>query len=83
VLGELDQNVDPASTMQVADALIKANKMFDLLVIPGGEHGAGRTNGPVEYGSRKQYDYFVRHLHGVEPPDWNRTLKATSTAASR
>jgi dipeptidyl aminopeptidase/acylaminoacyl peptidase len=75
VLGELDQNVDPASTMQVVDALIKANKMFDLLVIPGGEHGAGRTNGPVEYGSRKQYDYFVRHLHGVEPPDWNRTLK--------
>ena len=37
VVGELDMNVDPASTMQVVNALIKANKMFDLLVIPGGE----------------------------------------------
>ena len=84
VQGELDQNVDPASTMQVVNALIKANKMFDLLVIPSGEHGAGRTNGPVEYGSRKQYDYFVRHLHGVEPPDWNRTLKpATSSSGGQ
>lgn len=78
VLGELDLNVDPASTMQVVNALIQASKMFDLLVIPGGAHGAGRTNGPVEYGSRKQYDYFVRHLHGVEPPDWNRVLSAAA-----
>ena len=49
IVGELDMNVDPASTLQVVNALIKANKMFDLLVIPGGGHGAGRTNGPVEY----------------------------------
>jgi len=83
VVGELDQNVDPASTMQVADALIKANKMFDLLVIPGDGHGAGRTTGPVEYGSRRQYDFFVRHLQGVEPPDWNRTLAATPPTATR
>jgi dipeptidyl aminopeptidase/acylaminoacyl peptidase len=83
VVGELDQNVDPASTMQVADALIKANKMFDLLVIPGDGHGAGRTTGPVEYGSRRQYDFFVRHLQGVEPPDWNRTLAATPPTAAR
>ncbi len=75
VLGELDQNVDPASTMQVVDALIKANKMFDLLVIPGGGHGAGRTSGPVTYGSIKQYDFFVRHLRGEEPPDWNKGTK--------
>ena len=54
IVGELDMNVDPASTMQVVNALIKANKMFDLLVIPGGGHGAGRTNGPVEYGTRRQ-----------------------------
>ena len=74
-------NVDPASTMQVVNALIKANKMFDLLVIPGGGHGAGRTNGPVEYGQRRQYDFFVRHLQGVNTPDWNRTLK-TQTASS-
>jgi dipeptidyl aminopeptidase/acylaminoacyl peptidase len=83
VVGELDQNVDPASTMQVVSALIKANKTFDLLVIPSGGHGAGRTVGPIEYASRRQYDFFVRHLQGVEPPDWNRTLKATATAASR
>jgi dipeptidyl aminopeptidase/acylaminoacyl peptidase len=81
VLGELDLNVDPASTMQVVNGLIKANRMFDLLVIPGGGHGAGRTNGPVEYGSRKQYDYFVRHLHGVEPPDWNLVLEQPAAAS--
>lgn len=77
VLGELDMNVDPSSTMQVVDALIEANKTFDLLVIPSGQHGAGRTNGPVEYASRRQYDFFVRHLQRVEPPDWNRTLTTT------
>jgi dipeptidyl aminopeptidase/acylaminoacyl peptidase len=83
VVGELDSNVDPASTMQVAAALIKANKMFDLLVIPGGEHGAGRTTGPVEYGFRRQYDFFVRHLLGVEPPDWNKTLKPSTSSAAQ
>ena len=43
VAAELDTNVDPSSTMQVVNALIKANKTFDLLIIPGGSHGAGRT----------------------------------------
>ena len=43
VVGELDTNVDPSSTMQVVNALIKANKTFDLLVIPGAGHGAGRA----------------------------------------
>ena len=62
-VGELDRNVDPASTMQVVDALIKANKDFDFLVVPGGGHGAG--SGP--YGERKRRDFFVRHLMGVEP----------------
>jgi dipeptidyl aminopeptidase/acylaminoacyl peptidase len=66
ILGEMDTNVDPSSTMQVVDALIKANKNFDLLVIPGGGHGMGG-----EYGQRKMFDFFVRHLHGVEPPTWN------------
>jgi dipeptidyl aminopeptidase/acylaminoacyl peptidase len=67
VVGEMDQNVDPASTMQVVNALIKANKTFDLLVIPGAGHGPG---GP--YGERKRFDFFVHHLLGVEPPDRNR-----------
>jgi dipeptidyl aminopeptidase/acylaminoacyl peptidase len=66
VVGEMDTNVDPSSTMQVVNALIRANKDFDLLVIPG----AGHTNGG-EYGSRKRNDFFVRHLLGVTPPDWN------------
>ncbi len=67
VVGELDQNVDPASTMQVVNALIKANKTFDLLVIPGAGHGPG---GP--YGERKRFDFFVHTLLGAEPPDRNR-----------
>ncbi len=83
IVGELDMNVDPASTMQVVNALIKANKMFDLLVVPGGGHGAGRTNGPVEYGQRRQYDFFVRHLQGAATPDWNRTLKAQTTPSAQ
>jgi dipeptidyl aminopeptidase/acylaminoacyl peptidase len=66
VVGEMDQNVDPASTYQVVNALIKANKMFDLLVIPGAGHGSGGT-----YGDRKRNDFFVRHLLGVDPLNWN------------
>jgi len=61
IVGELDRNVDPASTMQLANALIKADKDFDLIVIPGGGHRAH------PYGTRRRRDYFVRHLLGVEP----------------
>ena len=63
IVGEMDQNVDPASTMQVVGALVKANKDFDLLVIPGKGHGAAET----PYGNRRRQDFFVRHLLGVEP----------------
>jgi dipeptidyl-peptidase 4 len=63
VVGELDRNVDPASTMQVANALIKADKDFDLLIIPGAGHGCAES----PYGSRRRMDFFVRHLLGVEP----------------
>jgi dipeptidyl aminopeptidase/acylaminoacyl peptidase len=62
IVGELDRNVDPASTMQVVSALIRANKDFELLVIPGGGHGLGGA-----YGARRQQDFLVRHLLGVEP----------------
>ncbi len=62
VVGEMDKNVDPASTMQVVNALIKADKDFDLLVVPGGGHGIGGR-----YGERRRADFFVRHLLGVEP----------------
>ena len=73
VVGELDTNVDPSSTFQVVNAMIKANKTFDLLVIPNGGHGAGRTSEVPEYGDRKRYDFFVHHLLHQEPPDWNAT----------
>lgn len=62
-VGELDRNVDPASTMQVIDALIRANKDFDFVVVPGGGHGVGETS----YLVRRRQDFFVRHLLGVEP----------------
>ncbi len=68
IVGELDTNVDPASTMQVVNALIKANKNFDLLVIPGAGHGMGGA-----YGQRKLYDFLVQHLLGIAPPNWNKT----------
>ena len=66
VVGELDDNVDPASTMQVVNALQKANKDFELVVIPGAHHTMGET-----YGDHKRYDFFVRHLMGAEPPKWS------------
>ena len=63
IVGEMDTNVDPASTMQVVNALIKADKDFDMLVVPGSGHGAAER----PYASRRRADYFVRHLLGVEP----------------
>ncbi|MFH0762048.1 MAG: DPP IV N-terminal domain-containing protein [Bacteroidota bacterium] len=68
MVGEMDKNVDPASTMQVVNALIKANKDFEMLVIPGMGHSSG---GP--YGDRRRIDFFVRHLLGQTPPEWNKT----------
>jgi hypothetical protein len=65
-VGELDTNVDPSSTFQVADALIRAGKSFDLLVVPNGGHGATGAEG-----TRKRNDFFVHWLLGVNPPDWN------------
>ncbi len=62
-VGELDRNVDPASTMQVVDALIKADKKFELMVFPGKGHGAGES----AYGQRLRADFFVRELYGVGP----------------
>ena len=66
VVGEMDDNVDPASTMQVVNALIKANKDFDLLVIPGARHTMGDA-----YGEHKRYDFFVEHLMRKFPPQWS------------
>jgi hypothetical protein len=71
IVGELDTNVDPASSMQVVNALVKAKKHFDMLYIPGQNHGVG-----VLADQHYLQDYFVHHLLGVEPPDWNKVSLA-------
>jgi dipeptidyl aminopeptidase/acylaminoacyl peptidase len=76
VVPEMDTNVDPSSTLQMVNALIKANKKHDLLFVPGANHGASGT-----YGTRLLYDFFVHHLVGVEPPDWNRIPNKSEPAA--
>lgn len=73
IVGEQDENVDPASTYQVADALIRAGKDFDLLAVPGAGHGVGRGNDATDrYVQRRKFDFFVRHLLKRGTPDWNR-----------
>jgi dipeptidyl-peptidase 4 len=65
--GMLDDNVPPANTLLVVQALIEANKDFDLLLLPEARHGYG--SGEVGmYVTRRRWDYFVRHLLGAEPP---------------
>ena len=64
--GSMDNNVPFYSTLLVVDALIKANKDFDLIIFPNRGHGFG--NEP--YMVRRRWDYFVRHLLGVEPPPY-------------
>jgi dipeptidyl aminopeptidase/acylaminoacyl peptidase len=71
MVGELDDNVDPASTMQTVNALIKAGKEFELVVVPGMNHTLGG-----DFGDRKRFDFFVKHLLGVTPPDWNNRKEA-------
>ena len=66
ILGELDDNVDPSSTLQVVDALIRADKEFEFVMLPGFGHTLGGN-----YGERKRRDFFVKHLLGIDPPDWN------------
>ena len=63
--GGMDDNVPPYNTYLVVDALIKANKDFDLLILPNARHGYGRDG---LYMMRRRWDYFVRNLMGAEPP---------------
>lgn len=64
--GEMDNNVDPSSTVQFVNALVKANKDFEYVFLPGARHTSGGT-----YGERKRRDFFVKNLLGLNPPDWN------------
>ena len=63
--GTMDNNVPPDNTLLVVDALIKANKDFDLLMIPNAGHGFGSAS---NYMMRRRWDYFVRWLLNAEPP---------------
>lgn len=63
--GTLDDNVPPYNTLLVVDALIKANKDFDLLLLPNQHHGYGAES---LYMMRRRWDYFVRYLQAGEPP---------------
>ncbi|KAE9984089.1 hypothetical protein EG328_009139 [Venturia inaequalis] len=69
---ELDGNVDPASTMQVVNALNNAEKDYQLGFLPNSGHGDGTFS---SWGLRKQRDFFVKELMGVEPPRWNQQKK--------
>lgn len=66
IVGELDDNVDPSSTMQVANALIKADKDFELVVLPGSNHTLGG-----DFGERKRQDFFVKTFYKQLPPSRN------------
>jgi dipeptidyl aminopeptidase/acylaminoacyl peptidase len=66
VVGELDDNVDPSSTYQVVNALEKANKDFELVVLPGVHHTMGEN-----FGEHKRFDFFVKNLLRMDPPKWS------------
>ena len=63
--GGMDDNVPPANTLLVVDALIKAGKDFDLLMLPHARHGYGADGA---YVMLRRWDYFVKNLQGNEPP---------------
>jgi dipeptidyl aminopeptidase/acylaminoacyl peptidase len=76
--GDMDDNVHPAMTIQMVDALIKANKSFDLIIAPNRAHG---LNEP--YFIRRRWDYFVEHLLGEKPPvDWEIVRPVEAGAAA-
>ena len=63
--GNLDDNVPPYNSYLVIDALIKANKDFDLIIFPNARHGYGMDS---YYMTRRRWDYFVENLMGAEHP---------------
>jgi dipeptidyl aminopeptidase/acylaminoacyl peptidase len=65
VSGDMDENVHVGHTLKLADALVRANRDFDLLIVPGEGHAIPWTSG---YALRRMWDYFVRHLLGASPP---------------
>ena len=78
VHGTMDDNVPPANTLLVVDALIKANKDFDLIMVPNVHHGYAQD---TQYISRRRWDYFVKNLAGATPP--SAYLMTTAEEAQR
>jgi dipeptidyl-peptidase 4 len=79
--GSMDTNVPPNNTLLVVDALIKANKDFDLLIIPNVAHGYAEAS---QYMTRRRWDYFVRYLAGDVPPhEYEMKSYAATLAATR
>src|ERR1700733_7149459 len=77
--GSMDNNVPLNNTLLVVDALIKANKDFDLLIIPNAAHGYGEAS---QYMTRRRWDYFVKNLAGNVPPrEYEMKSYAAATAA--
>jgi len=70
ILGELDNNVDPSSTLQVVNELIKHDKEFEFVMLPNERHTMGG-----KYGERKRRDFFIRHLMNERTPEWNKPIK--------
>jgi len=79
--GSMDNNVPLNNTLLVVDALIKANKDFDLLIIPNVAHGYGEAS---QYMTRRRWDYFVKNLAGNVPPhEYEMKSYAAAMAAMR
>lgn len=66
IVGELDDNVDPSSTYQLVNALIKEGKDHEFIMVPGMGHSSGG-----DFGEKKRRDFFVKHLLDVNPPLWS------------
>lgn len=78
--GNMDDNVPPYNSYLVVDALIKANKDFDLLIFPNARHGYGSDS---LYMMRRRWDYFVKNLLGAEPPKEFKLTSAPDPRLSR
>jgi dipeptidyl aminopeptidase/acylaminoacyl peptidase len=63
--GMMDDNVPPSNTLLMVQALIEAEKDFDLVIFPEAKHGFGNSR----YFMKKRWNYFVKHLHNIEPPE--------------
>ena len=70
--GGIDENVNPSATFKLAEALIRANKEFDMLILPSQHHGY--TGIYSDYFTKKRWNYFVEHLSG-QTPIWDFQLR--------